>query len=548
MEIRMEKISIIIPVYNVEEYIDQCLQSVHEQTYQNLEIILVYDESEDRSYEKCLNWRRKDKRIRLICNQLRKGLGAARNQAICEASGDYITFLDSDDWMEKTYVQRLYEFMLKTETDFVVSSDWKHIGEDDICDKHVFPEMIIEEKEKSVALCLYPTVWGKLFKRNWIIQHNIFNPEIFHCEDWSTLPLMVLQASRIGVMQGSGIYYRVERPGALTDHRVQENYFALLKDAGAAFEYFLSYIEKYSLFEKNSLFLEKYCKRIYQSLFSKSLTYSNQEGFEILNKIKHKVLERYFPQIGYEEPAKYYLLGGFSLRWEFQRTLTNWRECMEHYCFSSIISVMSCCKDMRVTHKNSFRQMQINQDITSELLGEISHNWDHAFLLLDFMEEHNDIMEMPDGSFCTYSEALEEADITNYNVGRLIQNGTAEFWNLWMEKCDKWIEFIRKYFTADRVILIRNRFAESFGTQMDQHYYNEREKIIQKNKMIKKMESYFIKKYPEVSTINPNNKYLFTDELFRHECRPDYINEAYYEQVSILLYEKLVWEIRDKLE
>ncbi len=541
----MEKISIIIPVYNVELYIDQCLQSVCEQTYQNLEIILVFDESEDRSYERCLSWKKEDKRIRLIYNRLRKGLGAARNQAIRQATGNYIAFLDSDDWMEKTYVQRMYEFLIKTEADFVASSDWNHVEKGEIYHKHIFPEMIIEKEEKNVALSLYPTAWGKLFKRNWMVQHDIFNPEIFHCEDWSTLPLMVLQADRIGVMQGAGIYYRVERPGALTDPTIQKNCLGLLRDVGFAFEYFLSYMKKNDLFEKNALFLEKYCEKIYQSLLSKSLTYANQEGFEVLKAVKQEVLERYFPDIGREKPTKYFLLGGFSLRWEFQRTFAKWRECMEHYCFSSIISVMSGgSKNVIVTHKNPFRQMQVNQDITGKILEDISNNEDHSFLLLDFMEECYDILQMPDDTYCTYSGAFEESDISVYNCGRLIRNNTVEFWDLWMEKCDEWISFIRKHFTADKVILIKNQFAESFGSQINMRYHEEKERIVQKNETIKRMENYFIEKYPEISIIEPNNKYLFTDVLFRHERRAEYVNEAYYEQVSILLYEKIIWNKR----
>lgn len=188
--------------------------------------------------------------------------------------------------------------------------------------------------------------------------------------------------------------------------------------------------------------------------------------------------------------------------------------------------------------------MQVKQDITGKILEDISNNEDHSFLLLDFMEECYDILQMPDGTYCTYSGAFEESDISVYNCGRLIRNNTVEFWDLWMEKCDEWISFIRKHFTADKVILIKNQFAESFGSQINMRYHEEKERIVQKNETIKRMENYFIEKYPEVSIIEPNNEYLFTDVLFRHERRAEYVNEAYYEQVSILLYEKIIWNKR----
>lgn len=102
----MEQVSIIIPVYNVEEYLDECLETVVNQTYQNLEIILVDDESTDDSGEKSEIWAQKDARIRVI-HQNNQGLSGARNTGIDASTGDWITFVDSDDIVAKTYVEEL---------------------------------------------------------------------------------------------------------------------------------------------------------------------------------------------------------------------------------------------------------------------------------------------------------------------------------------------------------------------------------------------------------------------------------------------------------
>lgn len=93
------KFSVVIPVYKVEEYLDQCVQSVLQQTYSNLEIILVDDGSPDRCGAMCDHWAEKDDRIRVV-HQENGGLSAARNTGIRNATGDYILFLDSDDWWE----------------------------------------------------------------------------------------------------------------------------------------------------------------------------------------------------------------------------------------------------------------------------------------------------------------------------------------------------------------------------------------------------------------------------------------------------------------
>ena len=104
----MNKISVIIPVYNAENTIDRCLDSVTKQTFGNLEIILIDDGSQDNSKEKYQEWAKKDNRIKII-TQKNRGVSAARNAGINIATGDYIAFVDSDDWIDST----MYEKLLK---------------------------------------------------------------------------------------------------------------------------------------------------------------------------------------------------------------------------------------------------------------------------------------------------------------------------------------------------------------------------------------------------------------------------------------------------
>ena len=102
----MKKVSIIIPVYKVEKYIDQCLESVTNQTYSNLEIILVDDGSPDNCPEICEQWKRRDDRIRVI-HQENQGVSSARNAALKVMTGDYIMFVDPDDWIASEMVEKL---------------------------------------------------------------------------------------------------------------------------------------------------------------------------------------------------------------------------------------------------------------------------------------------------------------------------------------------------------------------------------------------------------------------------------------------------------
>lgn len=111
----MDLISVIVPVYNVEKYLDRCVESIVNQTYKNLEIILVNDGSTDNSGQICDVWAEKDNRIRVI-HQSNMGGGAARNAALEIAKGDYIAFVDSDDYIANDMYQYLHNLM-ETETD-----------------------------------------------------------------------------------------------------------------------------------------------------------------------------------------------------------------------------------------------------------------------------------------------------------------------------------------------------------------------------------------------------------------------------------------------
>ncbi len=113
------KVSVIIPVYNVERYIDKCVESVVNQTYKNLEIILVNDGSKDNSYKKCLEWAEKDSRV-IAFTKENSGPADTRNIGIDKATGKWILFVDSDDWYESdTHIEKLIKCAYENDADMV---------------------------------------------------------------------------------------------------------------------------------------------------------------------------------------------------------------------------------------------------------------------------------------------------------------------------------------------------------------------------------------------------------------------------------------------
>ena len=124
---KKELITIVIPVYKVEKYIDRCIKSVINQTYKNLEIILVDDGSPDNCPKICDEYAEKDKRIKVI-HKKNGGLSDARNVGIEAAKGKYISFIDSDDWIEKDFIECLYKSIKKN-----IFASVKEKNSDDLC-------------------------------------------------------------------------------------------------------------------------------------------------------------------------------------------------------------------------------------------------------------------------------------------------------------------------------------------------------------------------------------------------------------------------------
>lgn len=183
-------ISIIIPVYNVSAYLRQCLESVINQSYPNLEIIIVNDGSTDDSLSICEEYQLKDSRIQLI-NQQNKGLSGARNTGIDAVTGDYILFIDSDDWIDLDTCQLLIDNLKKTNSEVVLFSYVKEFSNNRE-EKFILDGDLIFNEEESEKIhrriiglykeeLAHPenadamvTAWGKLYKTEIIKNNKIY--------------------------------------------------------------------------------------------------------------------------------------------------------------------------------------------------------------------------------------------------------------------------------------------------------------------------------------------------------------------------------------
>ena len=184
---KKKKISVIIAVYNKEKYLHKCLDSILEQNYKNLEIILINDGSTDRSKEICEEYEKKDNRIKLI-STVNKGASSARNLGLDNAQGEYISFIDADDYISKDFYTYLYKHMIKYNADIVECNSVKVKEDQEYNDKTFYipkTEEVIECNNIGALTRLYGdeqefygktiVVWNKLYKKE-VLDNVRFEP------------------------------------------------------------------------------------------------------------------------------------------------------------------------------------------------------------------------------------------------------------------------------------------------------------------------------------------------------------------------------------
>ncbi|MGI0530116.1 glycosyltransferase family 2 protein [Treponema socranskii] len=212
-------ISIIVPVYKVEQYLSKCVDSILNQTYKNLEIILVDDGSPDSCPKICDDYAKIDSRI-IVLHKVNAGLSAARNSGLTISRGDYISFIDSDDWVSSDFIEKLYFRIVNDKSDFVMCNfeqvdelgrkvnNFKQISltEKRILDFQEFWDVFKEHTAVNIV------AWNKLYKKE--IFSDLKYPEGHIHEDVFIMPLIMEKVTKVS-QEPSTLYYYLKRGNSI---------------------------------------------------------------------------------------------------------------------------------------------------------------------------------------------------------------------------------------------------------------------------------------------------------------------------------------------
>lgn len=281
----MKKISIIVPLYNSEKFLTKCLESLVNQTYPNYEIILINDGSTDNSKKICEDYMKKHKNIVLI-NQKNSGQGKARNVGIKAATGDYVTFVDSDDWVDLDMLQILYDNSDFGNCDIVVSGLYKVIGE-----KEYFYDnfMFLSDDNQSNFIISHPGPVAKLIKKDLLINNNLYFMEKVYYEDLGMIPLLGLFATSYNYIK-KGLYYYFIRENSTMQ---QVKFSPKINDIFLVMD---SLEKQFKVNDSNGRFLKEleylYIEHLLYSATLRYLCYNNV-AWDMIIKIRQIIKKKY---------------------------------------------------------------------------------------------------------------------------------------------------------------------------------------------------------------------------------------------------------------
>lgn len=274
-----KRISVIVPVFNVEQFLCRSVDSILNQTYRNIEVVLINDGSTDRSGAICDEYEERDTRIRVI-HQSNRGVSSARNAGLDIATGDYISFVDPDDWIEPDMYEKLADYLSAGEVDIIRFNalrkgsvlNWLPFDgyyQEDRLEKEVALPMI--GSKEFGGMFILGVLWVHLYKRELIDSHTIrFNTELRRCEDRLFTIAAVMYAHNMLFVNDTFYHYEVY------DESLSNRYDPLRWQQECIFLENLKDLYKRN---KNTIFVKEADRRIANDCILRVVTSVNQEYF-----------------------------------------------------------------------------------------------------------------------------------------------------------------------------------------------------------------------------------------------------------------------------
>lgn len=314
----MPEVSVIIPVYNTEKYLKKCLESIITQTFRDIEIICLNDDSQDNSLSILEHYVKQDNRVKLISFKNNKGVSAARNEGIKKALGKYIYFMDSDDWIEDNYLEEMVKAIKQSNTDIVLNLNMVS-NKDGKNQLYVHSRCKFASKEGEFISSKYAienTPWNiymRLYKKSFLDENDLKFPEGYIHNDLYFHYITNILSDKLYIFKGPAYYYRYVSEGIIaTATKTNVRDLSTIKIYNLIFDFYegKKLLDKYDIKMFNVFpffmvdsedkydYYVSYFKKIKKHLEEKSNLYNSLELFFANNILNSKSYGEYVSDFG----------------------------------------------------------------------------------------------------------------------------------------------------------------------------------------------------------------------------------------------------------
>lgn len=590
-------VSIIIPVFNTEKYLDQCIKSIVMQTYKNIEILLINDGSTDGSGQICKAWSQKDARIRYI-EKRNEGQGKTRNLGIHMAQGEYLIFVDSDDFIDENLLQESVRYIKEKQADICIYT-YKQTGGQEL---KVPLEFVLKgtcsvtENEEALSQ-MPPMLCTKIFRTRLLKSSNIVMKNVM-CEDLIYQAQIFIRAKSICTLNKAFYHYRYLREGNISTDG--NRYFELTQSVDMLNEAFMEKEDKPGASAKHAAYwlplysLSFYIFKIFLFRVHRREDFNLQELKKVYAQLLGQYsacLEKWFhPYLDISLLNKNYLLiGSYGLRAMIHAFLLEERHLRQDYSASGIVSIMSGKAEWgegfrELPYENAYRKRHIVQDIVKEFQehskrqGKIGQEASGLleggfqkgkgifqtvgegridFLVIDLLEEISDLVKVKEDCYITDSPYLKEMmeEISTKGTGQeAYAKGDAKGMPVkeTYRKCERisflnprrrelFLEYVKDFIACVRtwkapVILVKNFLCEKHSLYYDAYTeYPDIDRIQQINQELEWCYATFAECMPEAVVVDSSSfrNLEFTYDRFAFGCEPIYHNAGYYRRMGI---------------
>lgn len=312
-------ISIIVPIYNVEKYVEKCILSIINQTYENLQIILIDDGSTDNSGKICDSYAKADARIQVI-HQQNKGLVRARKEGLKRAKGEYIGFVDGDDYIDENMYGAMLHDILLSHADFIHTAFFKENG-DVIRFELNHGDRIYDIRNRKIQfLCDYVlelnggisySIWSKLFKRELIMKcYQKVPDDQSYGEDMLALCACIMESNDIYISR-KAYYHYVLRNGSIT----HEDWAIIVSRLGKLYECLKKLLEEYDSYDQLKEALDRWFQICIISQISSAKT------------VRFSIHRYFYPDIFSLKGKRVVIYGAGTVGQDYYSQLCQYQEC-----------------------------------------------------------------------------------------------------------------------------------------------------------------------------------------------------------------------------